>query len=149
MKVLLKQNLDNLGERGTIVEVKPGYARNYLLPRNLAVIATDANTRQLEAERARLVRVAAKERAEMEEARKKLEGLSCTISAAASPEGHLYGSVGPKEIAAAFKADGVEITESQIKLEENYKEPGVYLVPVELAKGLEATVRVWIVPAQS
>jgi len=146
MKVLLRQSVEKIGERGEIVNVADGFARNYLLPRGFAVAATSANFKQLEVEKVRIAKQAEKERAEMGEKRARLEGVSCTITAAVSPEGHLYGSVGPREIAEAFGRDGVEIDPKTVRLEEPFKEAGVYLVPVELASELVATTRVWIVP---
>lgn len=144
MKVLLREKIDKVGERGEIIEVKEGFARNFLLPRKLAVRATDENFKQLDAERARIERIKKRERVLLEESRAKLEQLSCTIVAAASPEGHLYGSVGPKEIAEAFSKEGVAITEHNVKLEQPLKETGVFLIELELGPDLTATSRVWI-----
>jgi len=94
MKVLLKEKIEKLGERGEIVDVAPGHARNYLLPKNLAVRATEGNFRQLEMERAKIAKRAAEEQAELQKRCEQLEGMSCTVNVTASPEGHLYGSVG-------------------------------------------------------
>lgn len=144
MKVLLREKVDKVGERGEIIDVKEGFARNFLLPRKLAVPATNENFKQLDAERARIERIKKRERVLLEEARAKLEQLSCTIVAAASPEGHLYGSVGPKEIAEAFSKEGVAIDENNVKLEQHFKETGVFLVELELGPDLKATTRIWI-----
>ena len=146
MKVLLRETLEKLGERGEIVDVKPGYARNYLLPRHLAVPATEDNFKQLEVERARIGKRIVKERQEREALREKLETVSCTITMSASPEGHLYGSVGPQEIAECLVKEGFDVSEQHIKLEEHFKETGVFVVEVALAADLVANVRVWIVP---
>jgi len=145
MKVLLKENVEKLGERGEIVEVAAGYARNYLLPRNFAVQATETNFKQLEKERERLVRREQAERADLEAAREKLERTSCTLVASASPEGHLYGSVGAREVADAFAAEGFEIDAHHIKIEHPFKETGVFAVDVELTSDLVAQARIWIV----
>jgi len=145
MKVLLRESIDKLGERGEIVEVANGYARNYLLPRGLGVRATPGNFRLLEVERNRIAKKIAGERAEMGEAQERLESTSCTVVAAASPEGHLYGSVGAKEIAAGLAEGGLRVDPHQVRLEHPFKEIGVYVVDVELAEGLVATTRVWIV----
>ncbi len=145
MKVLLRETVEKLGERGEIVDVAPGHARNYLIPRRLAVPATEANFRQLEIEKARIARLIAKEQAEREAARQRLEAASCTVVAAASPEGHLYGSVGPQQIAEVLQAEGFEIEPARVRLEEPLKEVGVYLVEIDLAPGVAASTRVWIV----
>ena len=144
MKVLLREKIDKVGERGEIIDVKDGFARNFLLPRKLAVPATTENFKQLDAERARIERIKLRERASIEDSRAKLDQASCTIVAAASPEGHLYGSVGPKEIAEALSKEGVEINEHHVKLEHHLKETGVFLVELELGPDIKATCRVWI-----
>jgi len=145
MKVLLREKIEKLGERGEIVDVADGYARNYLLPRSLAVPATSANYRQLEMERARIAKLAAKEQADLEASRDRLAATSFTIVGAASPEGHLYGSVGAQEIAAALKQDGFNVHPKNVSLEQPLKEVGVYVVEMELAHEITAKTRVWIV----
>ena len=145
MKVLLREKIEKLGERGEIVEVANGYARNYLIPRSLAVLATTANFRQLEIERARIAKLATKERADLEAARDRLESTSCTIVAPASPEGHLYGSVGGQEIAEAVNKEGLSVEADHVMLEQPFKETGVYVVEFRLAPDIVAKARVWIV----
>ncbi len=145
MKVLLKENIEKLGERGEIVDVANGYARNYLLPRNFAVMATETNFRQLEIERAKIAKRSAAEHTALEAERDQIERTSCTVVAPASPEGHLYGSVGPADIAAALNEDGHEIDERSVRLEHPLKETGVFLVDLELAADLVAQMRVWVV----
>jgi large subunit ribosomal protein L9 len=145
MKVLLREHIEKLGERGEIVNVANGYARNFLLPRRLAVAATAANQRQLEVEHERIAKLAAKEREDALALLKSLTDASVTLVATASPEGHLYGSVGPREIAAALTQEGFEVTEHQVKLDDPFKETGVYVVDVELSPDLKAQSRVWIV----
>lgn len=149
MKVLLKENIDKLGERGEIVDVANGYARNYLLPRSLAVTATETNFKQLEIERAKITKKIAAERIEQEAARDTIERASCTVTAAASPDGHLYGSVGPDEIAEALNSEGNKIRPQDVKLEHPLKETGVFVVDIELAPDLLATTRVWVVAEEA
>jgi large subunit ribosomal protein L9 len=144
MKVLLREHVEKLGDRGEIVEVAPGYARNFLLPRQLAVAASEANQRQLEAERARIAQAAAEEEERVRKTIEKIENTSCTVLAAASPEGHLYGSVGPDQIAVALQRDGFDVRSGDVKMDEHFKEVGVYLVKLRLAGGLGARVRVWV-----
>ncbi len=144
MRILLKQGIEKLGERGEIVEVADGYARNFLLPRNVAVPAMAGNFRQLEIERAKIAKQVAAERVALETAHDRLESTSCTIVAPASPEGHLYGSVGARDIAQALNKEGFEVNEHNIRLEQPFKEIGVHLVDIELASDLTGRARVWI-----
>lgn len=145
MKVLLKENIEKLGGCGEIVDVANGYARNYLLPRNLAVAASETNFKQLEMERAKIVKKIAAERVAMEAARDRIERTSCTVIAAASPEGHLYGSVGPDEIADALNKEGHRVGARSVKLEHPFKETGVFVIDIEFAPDLVGKTRVWIV----
>ena len=149
MKVLLKENIDTLGERGEIVDVAKGYARNYLLPRSLAVTATETNFKQLEVERAKIAKRAAAERIEQQAVLDSIERTSCTVTATASPEGHLYGSVGPDEIAEALNNEGHKISPHDVKLEHPLKEAGVFMVDIQLGPDSHATTRVWVVAAEA
>src|SRR5204863_8326694 len=117
VEVLLRRSIESLGKVGEVVRVRPGYARNYLFPQGLAVDPTAENLRLVE--KAKVVEAAieaehAKERAEL---MAKLEGVSVTIEAKANPEGHLFGSVGPKQIADALVAKGFPINERQVRVE--------------------------------
>lgn len=145
MQILLKATVEKLGESGDIVEVSPGYARNYLIPQNLATIATDESQRQFKAQRQAVVRREESVRKDLEEAAKELEAISCTIVANANPEGHLFGSVGPQAIVDAFEQEGVSLRPSMILLDEPFKEAGVYEVKVQVTPNVVATTRVWIV----
>jgi large subunit ribosomal protein L9 len=145
MKVLLRDHVEKLGDRGQIVDVAAGYARNFLLPRHLAVVASEANQRQLDLERARIAQAEAAEREETRALVQKLESTSATVIAAASPEGHLYGSVGPDQVAVALQRDGLDIRPGDVKMDEHLKEVGVFLVSVRLRGGLSARIRVWVV----
>ena len=149
MRVLLRNTIEKLGERGEIVNVADGYARNYLLPRSLAVPATPENFKQLEIEKQRLQKLAVKERAELEALRERIAASSCTIVAAASPEGHLYGSVGAREVAEALTREGFDIDEHGVRLDEPLKEVGVYVVDLQLGHDLVAQTRVWIVAEET
>lgn len=149
MKVLLRNTIEKLGERGEIVNVADGYARNYLLPRSLAVPATAENFKQLEIEKQRLQKLARKEQAELEGLRDRVAASSCSIVAAASPEGHLYGSVGAGEIVEALAKEGFDIDERGVGLDEPIKEVGVYVVDLQLGHDLVAQTRVWIVAEEA
>jgi large subunit ribosomal protein L9 len=146
IELLLIQSVDHLGRQGDIVEVKSGYANNYLLPQGLATIATDHHKRMVEKHRAKLEALHA---ARLEGFRKQAEDLgrlSVTIEANANEEGHLYGSVGPHEIAAALKAHGVTISPDQVRLDGLLKELALYTVKVHLHQDVDAELKVWVVP---
>jgi len=145
MEVLLKADVDRLGRRGEVVRVAPGYARNYLIPKGLAVKVDKANAHRLEMERRRLAREEARRAAERRALAERVSAISLTITVSATEAGHLYGSVGPEEIAAALAEEGVSIKPTEVRLEKPIKELGVYEVPIEVAEDVEARVRVWVV----
>ena len=148
MKVLLRKNVPDLGRIGDVVEVKPGYARNYLLPQGIAYQPSQANVKTVEAEKHRYLAELAQQRSELEAEAAKLQGREVTISARANVQGHLYGSVGPAQIAAAMTAEGLFVTSENVVLDEPIRQLDKYDVTVRLAEGVTATVHVWIVPAQ-
>lgn len=145
MKLLLTKDVDSLGYVGDVVEVKTGYARNYLLPQHLATEPTDANMRRLADERKqaeasrRTIREAQMALAET------LKDVEVTIAAAANEEGVLYGSVGPREVSAALKDEGHVIEPSQVQLHEPIKHLDNVLVEVKLADDIVTQVKVWVV----
>jgi len=147
IELLLIQSVEHLGRQGEIVEVRPGYANNYLLPQGLATIATEHHKRMVEKHRAKLEAIA---QARLEDYRKQAEEiskLSVTIEANANEEGHLYGSVGPAEIAAALKEQGVTVQPDQIRLEGPLKELALYTVKVHLHQDIDdPELKVWVVP---
>ena len=130
--VLLREDVDNLGARGEIVKVKPGYARNYLLPRKLAVEATPGNVRQIEAERAALLKREARERATAEAQSAQMKDLRLTFVRKVGEHGLLYGSVTAMHIADALKEKGYEVDRRRVHLSEPIKETGDYNVSVRL-----------------
>ena len=131
-QVLLREDIDNLGARGEIVRVKSGYARNYLLPRRLAVEATTNNVRQIEGERAALVKREAKERSSADAQAGQLRSLTLKFERKVGEAGVLYGSVTSMDIAHALKEQGYEIDRRRIVLREPIKRFGNYQVPVRL-----------------
>jgi len=145
MEVILKQDLPGVGKAGEIVTVADGYARNYLIPRGIAIPATEGNIRALESQR-RLME--SKRRKQEEKARRlaeKLKNVSCTIKARAGEGDKLFGSVTAAEIAEALKAQGIEVDRKDVLLEEPIKELGVFTVPVRLHKDVTVDVKVWVV----
>ena len=146
MKLVLKEDVDGLGRMGDVVEVKDGHARNYLLPRGLATTVTDANLRQIETRQHRLVSEQEQEVQELQGLAEQLAGGSFTIAVKANPEGHLFGSVGVRQIADTLAAEGfTRVTEEMIALEEPIRELGVVEVPVRLSEDISAVCKVWVV----
>lgn len=137
-QVLLREDIDNLGARGEIVRVKAGYARNYLLPRKLAVEATANNMRQIEGERAALAKREAKERSTAELQADQLRKLTLKFERKVGEAGVLYGSVTSMDVAHELKEQGYEIDRRKIVLREPIKRFGTYTVPVRLHR--EVTV---------
>ncbi|MGB7923009.1 MAG: 50S ribosomal protein L9 [Pyrinomonadaceae bacterium] len=138
--VLLREDIDDLGARGEIVRVKSGYARNYLLPRKLAVQATASNVKQIEQERAALLKKEAKEKGGAEEQAAQMKALRLSFTRKVGDHGILYGSVTTMDIAEALKERGYEIDRRRITLREAIKETGEFTVPVRLHR--EVTVEI-------
>jgi large subunit ribosomal protein L9 len=141
--VLLREDIEDLGARGEIVKVKAGYARNYLLPRNLAVQATVSNVKQIERERAALLKKEATERSTAEGQAEQLRNLTLNFVRKVGEHGLLYGSVTSMDIAEALKEKGYEFDRRRINLKDAIKEIGDYTVPVRLHR--EVTVEVPVV----
>ncbi|MDX6711870.1 MAG: large subunit ribosomal protein [Blastocatellia bacterium] len=140
--VLLREDIEHLGARGDIVKVKAGYARNYLLPRKLAVQATISNVKQIENERAALLRKAAGERATAEGQAEQLKKLTLTFERKVGEHGLLYGSVTSMDVVEALKEKGFEIDRRKINMRDAIKETGDYTVPVRLHKDVSVEIPV-------
>ncbi len=146
MKVLLRRNVANLGKIGEVVEVRPGYGRNYLLPQRLAVMPTKGNVKAVEAEKQKYLEELARERAALELKAQAMAGKEITITARANEEGILYGSIGPAQIVAALAEAGVFVDPIHIILDAAIKRVDKYDVLVRLAEDITATVHLWVVP---
>ena len=145
VKLLLCENVETLGIVGDVVDVAPGYARNYLLPQGLATEPTDGNMRKL-AERRRVAELdRSKKRTELEQLAEKLKDADVTIHARANEEGVLYGSVGVKEIVEALAEDGFYLKPEQVALERPIRQLDTEAVPIRLADDLTTSVKVWVV----
>jgi large subunit ribosomal protein L9 len=143
MKLILLQKVTNLGDLGDLVDVKPGYGRNFLVPQGKAVPATEANVASFEAKRAEYEAKAKATHDEAEARAAKFADASVTIGAHASTEGKLYGSVGPRDIAEAFTAAGLPLEKSEVILGEGaFRAVGEYDVVIKLHADVEATVKV-------
>jgi len=143
--VLLLEDKENLGEVGDIVDVKPGYARNYLLPTGQATIPTASALQMIERAKNVAAEKRAKRAAEAAELAAALADRSITLEERASEEGHLFGSVGVARIVEALAADGLAVGEKMIALEEPIKELGIFNVPVKLSPEHTVELRVWVV----
>ena len=148
MKLLLIREVEGLGKPGDLVNVSPGYARNFLLPRNLASEPTAQALRRVDAERRRAAREVETRKKEGDALAQALENCSVNIPARAGEGGHLFGSVGAAEIVKALAADGRKVEEEWLRLERPIKEVGIYDVPVVLNGETRATVKVWVVDAK-
>jgi large subunit ribosomal protein L9 len=146
IELLLIHTVEDLGDQGDVVEVRPGYAKNYLIPQGLATIATPHHRRMVEKHRARLASIEKARIDRLQSFASTLSKQSITIEANANDEGHLYGSVGATEIAAALKAAELSVQADQIKLEGPLKELGLYTVAVRVAHEVQAELKVWVVP---
>jgi large subunit ribosomal protein L9 len=142
MKVILREDVKDLGEIGSIVDVKIGYGRNYLIPRNLAVEANQKNMKQFEHEKKNILVKAKKVRQSMQDVADQVSKMIITIEAQAGEEDKLFGSVTSKDIAEAITLQGVEIDKRKVMLEEPIKRLGSYEVSVKIHKDVTASVKV-------
>ncbi len=147
MQVLLTHNVPHFGQPGDLVKVRPGFARNYLLPSGLATFATPHNLRIVEKHRDRLQQLEQARRADLVALGQQIAQRSITIEANANPEGHLYGSVTADQIADALKADNFPIEVDNVKIEGPLKELGLYTIKLYLGQDVDTEVKLWVVPS--
>jgi len=146
MKIILTETIESLGIIGSEVNVKKGYARNYLLPQKKAVLATPENRKMLERDRVKFEIQIAKEKGLAEEMAKRLEGVTCKIAAKVSEEDRLYGSVSTRNIAEALASQDIEVEKKMILLNEPIKNIGTYKIPIRVYKDIEPEIIVEVVP---
>ncbi len=144
-KLLLRRDVPKLGHVGDVVEVSEGYARNYLVPHHLAVEPTPANLKAIEEDKKRAAAERLAQRRALEARAEAVANVEVTISAAANEEGHLYGSVGPREIAAALRDEGHEVEAAQIQIHNPIRQLDSVMVPVVFGEDLKTEVKVWVV----
>jgi large subunit ribosomal protein L9 len=147
VELLLIQTVEHLGKHGDVVEVRSGYARNYLIPQGLATIATDHHKRMVDKHKEKLEQIARAKLQSFEDVARRIEKLSLAIEANVNEEGHLYGSVGAPEIVDALRKNEFTIAPEQIRLEGVLKELGLYTVKVRLHPEVNADLKVWVVPS--
>lgn len=148
VSLILKEDVATLGEAGEIVKVKPGYARNFLLPQGKAILATAAQVAELEHHRRLIAEKVAKQRKELEAEKDRLEQIVLEVAAQAGEEGRLFGSVTSIQVAELLASRGVEVDRRKIDLPEPLKEIGEHKVPIRLHRELVAHVTVVVVAAE-
>lgn len=148
MKVILKEDVKDLGDMGSIVDVKKGYGRNYLIPRNLAVEANPNNIKQFEHQKKMILAKVSKVRKSAQDLADQISNMSLSIEALAGEEDKLFGSVTSKDIAEAIARQGVEVDRRKILLEEPIKRLGTYEVDVKVHQDVTATVKIEVIKAQ-
>ncbi|QDT66235.1 50S ribosomal protein L9 [Calycomorphotria hydatis] len=147
VEVLLAEDVQHLGKQGDIVRVKPGYARNYLLPHGFATVATEHNKRMVDVHRQRLAELEVERIKSLRTHADAISKYSVTMEANANEEGHLYGSIVAVDISKALKDASFPVEPDHVKLEGPLKELGMYTVKIELHDKVKTDVKVWVVPA--
>ena len=149
MQLVLTEDVPHLGKQGDVVEVKPGYGRNYLVPRGMATVPTPHNLRLLERYKIRVKQARDAKIADLKnlaEQISKMEGITLDVNA--NEEGHLYGSVGPGEVSKGLKTKGIPVEADMVKMEGHVKETGLYEIKLNLGYEIETSVKVAIVRIQ-
>jgi large subunit ribosomal protein L9 len=149
MKVLLCEDIRPLGWLGDVVDVRDGYARNYLLPQGLAKVATEANIRAIAEEKAQRAEQRLKERKRLERAAEAVDGAEAVLAARANEQGVLFGSIAERQIASNLREQGFEVADEVVKLPEHIKHVGTHDVQLRFAEDVTASVRVVVVPEQA
>ena len=145
MQLVLTEDVPNLGRQGDVVEVKAGYGRNYLLPRGLATVPTEHNLRLLERYKQRVQQAREARIADLKVLAEQIARTTVTIEANANEEGHLYGSVGPQEVATALKGKNLLVEPDMVRMEGPIKEIALYEVKLNLGYEIESAVKVLVV----
>jgi len=145
MRVILKQEVHNLGDAGDIVKVAPGYGRNFLMPRGLAIPASEGSVRELEHQKRVAESIARKQLAAAKELAAKLEQAAITLRREAGDDDKLFGSVTNRDIVEALAAEGIAVDRRSVQLDENIRSIGLFTVPVRLHRQVAANVRVFVI----
>jgi len=147
MDVILLKDIEKLGTEGTVVHVKPGFARNYLVPSGLAVPASPQHLKAVEAAKQQRLRQAQRVQAEAEAVKRQLEGRSLTLKLALGADDEPFGSVTVHDVAEALAREGMQVEKHAIRLEHPIKTLGVYDIPVRLHPNVTAMLKLWVVKA--
>ena len=145
MQLVLTEDVAHLGKQGDVVEVKPGYGRNYLLPRGMATVPTEHNLRLLERYKQRVAQAREARIADLKVLAAQIGATTVTIEANANEEGHLYGSVGAPEIAKAMRGKNLDVTPDMVRLEGPIKQIALYEVKISLGYEIESAVKVLVI----
>ena len=145
MEVILKDDVPNLGEMGDIVEVADGYGRNYLIPQGLATQATAGRKAQIRHKQEQIEREKEEQREAAREVLEDLDGISISVPSRVAESDRLYGSVTSRDVADVLNDQGFEVAYRDVMMDEPFRELGIYKVPIKLASGINAHVRVWVV----
>jgi large subunit ribosomal protein L9 len=148
MQLVLTEDVTNLGKQGDLVEVKPGYGRNYLLPNGLATVPSEHNLRLIERYKKRVTQAREAKVADLKALAEQVQRVTVTIEANATEDGHLYGSVGAPEISKALKAQNLTVEPDMLRLEGPIKECALFAVKVNLGFDIETEVKVLVVRQQ-
>src|SRR3954467_13447509 len=146
VKLLLKESIKHVGKVGDVVEVSPGYARNYLLPKDLAVEPTANNVKKIEPPRKEIETLEAEKRAEQKKLIEKLQGVEVTLERRANEQGHLFGSVSATDISKQLQAQGYQVEPDDVLLPGKLDQINNYTVKVRFADELETDLKVWVAP---
>jgi len=149
IELILTQGIPQLGQPGDLVKVRPGFARNYLVPQGLATFATQNNLRMVEKHRQRQKELEEARRADLQNLAAQLAQRSLTIEANANAEGHLYGSVNSDQIAESLRNEGFPIQAENVRIEGPLKELGLYSIKIQLAQEIHGEVKLWVVPTHT
>lgn len=149
VQLILAQSVPHVGQAGDLVKVRPGFARNCLVPRGLATFATSHNLRMIEKHRERQRALEEARRADLQALGAQIAQRSLTIEANANAEGHLYGSVNDDQIAAALAGEGFPIEAENVRIEGPLKELGLYSIKIHLAQDIDTEVKLWVVPTHT
>lgn len=144
MELILCEDVNKIGKTGDVVKVKDGFARNFLLPQKKAYMATPANLKKIEQDKAKRAALEEKSKKESEDLAQKLSKISCTITVEVNDLDKLYGSVSEVDIAKALEVEGYPVDKKAITLEKPIEDLGIYEVPVKLHSQVTAKVRVWV-----
>jgi large subunit ribosomal protein L9 len=149
MEILLTQAVAHVGQPGDLVKVRPGFARNFLVPQGMATFATPHNLRIVEKHRQRIRELEEARRADLLNLAAQIAQRSITIEANANAEGHLYGSVNADQIAGALRADHFPLAAENVKIEGPLKELGLYTIKLHLGQDVDTEVKLWVVPSHT
>jgi len=148
MKIILNQNVENLGSVGDVVAVRDGFARNYLIPRGWAVLATPSSVKVVEREKAKDIQQEKEIKAQAEELAKKIRSISVTLETNAGDDGKLFGSVTPSHVQALLAKEDISIDKKDIRIAQSIRKVGAYEVEIRCYTNLKAALKLWVVAAK-